>query len=231
MVSITPFKLMIGLLAVAGAAKAATSLPISQQDTGPAKLILASAEAKPAPAASAASGHAGGDGGAPSSGAPPAAAQASAAAPEKAALCKTPEELLQSMRQERDLIARQKAAMADRAAKLALARQGVDAETRRLKDLKTELEGLLKKATEAHDADLDRLVKLYQTMKPQDAAAILNTSDLEVTVMVLSTMNERSAAPIMAKMTPARVQAVSKIILERSKLPGDQRVVRVDLNN
>ncbi|MDA3889767.1 MAG: hypothetical protein PF443_13440, partial [Allgaiera sp.] len=99
------------------------------------------------------------------------------------------------------------------------------------KALKAEVEGLLKTATTAHDADLERLVKLYKVMKPQDAASILNNSDLEVTVMVLSTMNERNAAPIMAQMSPDRVHAGSKIILERSKLPGDQNIVRVKLNN
>lgn len=227
MVGVTPFKLIIGLLAVAGAAKAATSLPISQQDTGPAKLILASASGSTASDAAPAetARHAA------LTAEPEAPAVATAQAPADPAKCQTPEELLLSLRQERDLIAKQKAALAEREAKLALARQGVDSETRRLTDLKAELENLLKKATDAHDADLDRLVKLYQAMKPQDAASVLNNADLEVTVMVLATMNERNAAPIMAKMAPARVQAVSKIILERAKLPGDQNVVRVKLNN
>ncbi|GHD99284.1 hypothetical protein U879_09370 [Defluviimonas sp. 20V17] len=228
MVTVTPFKLMIGLLAVAGAAKAATSLPIARQDTAPARLILAAASAPAsAPAPAAAAAKAGGQ---------PAKAEAvvpaaTAVAPSAPAKCQTPEEILQSFQQERALIDRQKAALAAREAKLSLARQGVDTETQRLKALKAEVAGLLKKATAAHDADLERLVKLYQTMKPQDAAAILNSSDLEVTVMVLSTMNERKAAPIMAQMAPDRVRAVSKIILERAKLPGDQNVVRVKLND
>lgn len=237
MVTVTPFKLMIGLLAVAGAAKAATSLPITAQDTAPARLILASASepasepaSQPA-AATRAGGKAEDKAGTQPAGAAAVASAATAAAPSAPAKCQTPEEILQSLRQERALIDRQKAALAAREAKLSLARQGVDAETQRLKALKAEVAGLLKKATAAHDADLARLVKLYQAMKPQDAAAILNNSDLEVTVMVLSTMNERKAAPIMAQMAPDRVRAVSKIILERAKLPGDQNVVRVKLND
>jgi flagellar motility protein MotE (MotC chaperone) len=67
-------------------------------------------------------------------------------------------------------------------------------------------------------------------MKPVDAAAMLNSVDLQVAVMVLATMKARNAAQIMAKMTPDRVQAVSKIILERSKLPGDQNQVVVTVN-
>ena len=58
----------------------------------------------------------------------------------------------------------------------------------------------------------------------------MNDLDIEVTVMVLATMKERDVAPIMAAMTPVRARAVSKIILERSKLPGDQKLVNVKLN-
>lgn len=228
MVRATPFNLLIGLLAAAGAAKAATSLPLPHRDTPPARLILANTTPNKAAQAVAVAG--GSPPVPPQKAEPPQAPVASAEAPKDPAACATPEVLMQSIRQERDLLAKQKAALADREARLALARQGVDAETKRLKDLKTEVQGLLKKSTDAHDADLGRLVKLYGAMKPQDAAGILDSADLEVTVMVLATMNERTAAAIMSKMTTTRVQAVSKIILERSKLPGDQNVVRVKVN-
>jgi hypothetical protein len=42
--------------------------------------------------------------------------------------------------------------------------------------------------------------------------------------MVLGTMPERDAAPILANLDIVRAQAISRIILERSKLPGDQRL-------
>ena len=61
-------------------------------------------------------------------------------------------------------------------------------------------------------------------MKPKDAANIMNTLDIEVAVLVLGEMKERDAAPIFAKMNVVRSQAISKIIFERSKLPGDQNL-------
>ena len=66
-------------------------------------------------------------------------------------------------------------------------------------------------------------------MKPKEAAAIMNDLDIEVSVMVLGSMNERTAAPILANLTPIRARAISKIILERSKLPGDQRLDNLKL--
>ncbi|MFC2970538.1 MotE family protein [Acidimangrovimonas pyrenivorans] len=203
MVRPPPLRLLIGVLALAGAAKAATSLPensLSALASGPAQLLLASAQA---------------EGGKP--------------AAEKAA-CQTPEELLQSVRQERDLLKKQKAELDARRSKIDLAQQEVAGQTKQLGELKTKVEALLAQANKEHQADVDRLVQLYQAMKPAQAAAILNDMDIEVTVMVLATMNERNAAPIMAQMSPVRVRAVSKIILERSKLPGDQNLVNVKLN-
>ena len=76
----------------------------------------------------------------------------------------------------------------------------------------------------AQTDDVDRLVALYAAMKPKEAAAIMDDLDIEVSVMVLATMPERDAAPILAKLNRTRARAISRIILERSKLPGDQRL-------
>jgi flagellar motility protein MotE (MotC chaperone) len=67
-------------------------------------------------------------------------------------------------------------------------------------------------------------------MKPADAARIMDDMDIETTIMVLGTMKPRIAAPILAKMSPVRARAVSKIILERSQLPGDQDLTGIRLN-
>ncbi|MGR3379353.1 MotE family protein [Salipiger abyssi] len=139
-------------------------------------------------------------------------------------VCEAPEDLLASIRQERDLLDAQKERNAQRSAELDLAAETLAVEQQRLADLKAELEGLLEKVEAAHTADVDRLVSLYRNMKPKDAAAIMNDLDIEVSVMVLGTMNERDAAPILAALNPVRARAISQIILERSKLPGDQRL-------
>lgn len=216
-------RLMIWLLLIAGGAKAVAALTDGAARaagaappavTAPAPAAAATASAVPAPG-SAAAGSA--------SAAVPAAEPAAVA-------CKTPEELLQSVQQERALIDSQKADLAGRAAQLDLARQDLATQTAQLTALKDEVQGLLNKAQAAHNDDLGRLVNLYGSMKPADAASLLDGTDLEVSVMVLSTMNERQAGQIMAKMQPDRVQAVSKIILDRSKLPGDQNQVLVNLN-
>lgn len=214
MVRLPTVRTLFWLLALAGAAKAATGFAAPDAAAPRARLILASATV---PAGGAAGGAA-----------KPAASPAAAAAAPGG--CDTPESLLQSVRQERALLAKEKSALDARSAKLDLAKQGIDAETQRLGELKTTVQGLLDKAKQAHSADVDRLVKLYQAMKPAAAAGMLDSVDLQVAVMVLATMKARNAAQIMAQMAPDRVQAISKIILDRNKLPGDQNQVVVQVN-
>ncbi|MDX5382729.1 MAG: hypothetical protein LPJ92_06895 [Rhodobacterales bacterium] len=142
----------------------------------------------------------------------------------------TPDEMLAAIAAERALLEDQQARLAARAAEIDLAKEMLTIETARLEELKQEVEALLERASMSHVADVDRLVALYSNMKPKDAAAIMDDLDLEVMVTVLGTMPERNAAPILAALNPVRARAVSLILLERAKLPGDRRLDRVRLN-
>lgn len=142
----------------------------------------------------------------------------------------TPDEMLAAITAERELLENQRSVLAQRAAEIDLAKEMLAIETARLEELKQEVEALLERASMAHVADVDRLVALYSNMKPKDAAAIMNDLDLEVTVTVLGTMAERNAAPILAALNPVRARALSLILLERAKLPGDRRLDRIRLN-
>jgi len=150
--------------------------------------------------------------------------------PKKApAQCDTPEEVLQSLSRERDLIAAQKEDLESRKSELALAREKLEIEKAALLELKSDIEALLARVKAAETEDLDRLIGFYQNMKPAEAARIMDDLDIEVTILVLAKMKPRVAAPILAKMSPVRARAVSKIILERSQLPGDQDLVGIRL--
>jgi len=137
---------------------------------------------------------------------------------------------LQSLTQERNLVEDQKRALDTRESEVTLAREKLNIEKAALLDLKGSIEDLLKKVEAQQTDDLQRLISFYQNMKPAEAATIMNELDIEVVIMVMGTMKPRLAAPILAKMSPVRARAVSKIILERSKLPGDQRLNGIRLN-
>jgi flagellar motility protein MotE (MotC chaperone) len=150
--------------------------------------------------------------------------------PEKIGENDAPEEVLRSLTRERELVALQKAEIEKRRAEIALAEERLRIEEASLTQLKGSIEALLARIDASQTDDLNRLIAFYKNMKPADAARIMDDLDIETTIMILGTMNPRIAAPILAKVSPVRARAVSKIILERSQLPGDQDLVGIRLN-
>ena len=53
------------------------------------------------------------------------------------------------------------------------------------------------------------LAKLYESMRPRDAAEIFNELDMPILVQVVNRMSERRAAPVLAAMTPERARQVT----------------------
>ncbi|MDK3016705.1 MotE family protein [Pseudodonghicola flavimaris] len=212
-------KLLLGGLAVTAFAKAAISFPTlslpAEEMARPDRITAAAVHAEDQPAAE--------DGRVIHSTA------TLAEAPARPQVCETPEEVLQSLNRERDLIAAQRADLESRQSELSLAREKLEIEKQALLELKASIEDLLARAKAAQTEDLDRLIAFYENMKPAEAARIMDDLDIEVTILVLAQMKPRAAAPILAKMSPVRARAVSKIILERSQLPGDQDLVGVRL--
>lgn len=205
--------LRLGALALAGlvAVKSASSLTgldglDDLLDFAPA--TAAESEAEEAPAA-------------PAPAEPPAAASG--------AMLALPE-LLAAIAAEQEALAARKAALDEREAEIELARATVLKQNEELTRLRKDVAALLEQAKGAEVADVGRLVKIYEAMKPAEAATILQGADLELAVLVIAAMAERNAGPIMAAMAPDRANAVSRILLERSRLPGDQQPVVVELN-
>ncbi|MGR3630524.1 MAG: MotE family protein [Limimaricola soesokkakensis] len=214
MITPRPFQMVVGALALAGIAKASLLIGGVGMHAGPGAAPQPSRPGLFVSAANAAAGD-------------PAPEPATEPAPAETVIpqsCAAPEEVLSAIATERGLLDEQRAALNDRASEIALAEETLAIETARLEELRGELEGLLTKIDEARQADVERLVALYVNMKPREAATIMNDLDIEVAVTVLGAMPERDAAPVLAAMNVVRAQAISMIILERSKLPGDQRL-------
>ena len=145
-------------------------------------------------------------------------------------ICETSETMLSIIEDERNLISIKKEELDKAQSKLELAEARVQVELKNLSELRDEVKSLIQKTEDLYTSDVNRLITLYKSMKPKDAARLLSDIDPEVAVMVLGTMPERNAAPIFAKMDDTRAQAISKIILERSKMPGDQKLKFIKLN-
>jgi flagellar motility protein MotE (MotC chaperone) len=138
--------------------------------------------------------------------------------------CPTSDDLFLAISRERDLIADQRATLDRERAELELLREAVRAETGRLSGLRDEIGGVLNGITRSEEAEVRRLVTVYETMKPDEAARLLDGLDMSVTMTIISNMSEKRAAPVLARMSPLRAQAISRILVEMTRLPEDRNL-------
>lgn len=106
-----------------------------------------------------------------------------------------------------------------REALLRAAEQELDRKYQELSQLRGQIEGLLQQQSEEEIARIRSLVKIYETMKPKDAARIFDTLDLDILASVTSEMSERRLSPILAAMNPERARTVTTILAEQKQLP------------
>ncbi len=128
-------------------------------------------------------------------------------------------EVLQSLSKRRNALEERERDLARRRALLDAAEKEVDRKIVELNTLRGEIERLLDVQTNEQEARLRQLVKIYEAMKPKDAATIFNTLELEVLLQVVSRMSERKSAPVLAEMDPQRARIVTIRLAEQKRLP------------
>ncbi len=128
-------------------------------------------------------------------------------------------EVLQSLSERRRSLEERERRLKQKEALLQVAEQEVDSKIRELSTLRTQLEDLLDQQEKVQEERLRRMVKIYENMKPAQAATIFNQLEMEVLLSVISRMSERKSAPIFASMNPQRAQEVTIRLVEQTKLP------------
>lgn len=94
----------------------------------------------------------------------------------------------------------------------------IDEKTNNLEKMKKEVEDLLAKYNEQEDIKIKSLVKIYESMKPKDAARIFEELDMPVLLMVVDRMSERKVGAILADMNPTKAKDVTVQLAEQRKL-------------
>lgn len=89
------------------------------------------------------------------------------------------------------------------------AEKRLDSRVNEIKGLESELNGGSKKRAENEAAQLKGLVAMYENMKPKDAAKIFNRLEMPVLIAVVSQINPRIMADIMAQMQPDVAQRLT----------------------
>ncbi|MBT3789447.1 MAG: hypothetical protein HN725_00160 [Alphaproteobacteria bacterium] len=92
-----------------------------------------------------------------------------------------------------------------------------------LKKIEVTIQDLLKKHDQQEEQKIQRLVKMYESMKPKDAARIFESLDMPIKISVVERMKERKVAPILASMTSASAKKLTTELATRKQLPKTGR--------
>ncbi len=122
--------------------------------------------------------------------------------------------VLLDLRARRTVLEAREQALASREAMQAAADQRLNERVIQLTALQTRLEQLDQTRRERDDANWRGLVKTYETMRPRDAATILNDLEPPVLLQVLDRMKEAKAAVVLAAMQPDRARAATAALAQ-----------------
>ena len=127
--------------------------------------------------------------------------------------------LLQQLSKRREEIDAQARDIEQRGALLAATEERIEQKMEELRALQAAIEEMLIEHDEQEEAQMRSLVKIYENMKPKDAARIFEQLDMIVLLEVVDRMKERKVAPILAKMNPTKAKAVTLELAQRRELP------------
>lgn len=116
---------------------------------------------------------------------------------------------------ERRALARQREALNVRQLAVDVAEKRLRKLVDELSALKRDIDARLAELEAGDEERLARLVKLYEKMRPKDAARIFDDLDFEVLVPLALAMNERKLAPIVAAMTPEVARKLTGEVAEQ----------------
>ena len=129
-------------------------------------------------------------------------------------------ELLQQLAKRRDRLKVRERELQVRVGLMTAAETRMEKKIAELQNLRETIKGLVKTFEGQQDKKLLSLVKIYENMKPKDAARIFE--DLEMTTLldVAERMKDRKLSAIMAKMNPQRAREVTVELRQLRELPN-----------
>lgn len=131
-------------------------------------------------------------------------------------------DLLQNLAQRRDQLEAWGKDLSLREQLLKAAELRIENKLTELKTLQETIKASLKQHDEEQEAKLKSLVKIYETMKPKDAAPIFEQLDMPILLDVVERMKEAKAAPIIAAMDPVKAKKLTTEMAVRRRIAGEE---------
>ncbi len=128
--------------------------------------------------------------------------------------------VLEELKERRASLDQRENRVSQREALLTVTEQRIEEKIAELEAIRTEITDLLGQQSEAEEARMMSLVKIYEGMKPKEAAAIFNDLDMDILLQVVGRMSERRTAPILAAMDIQKAQELTTLLAEQKQLPA-----------
>ena len=124
--------------------------------------------------------------------------------------------LVEELRVREDRIKKALAELDNKKAEIAAARATLTAELRRLKEAGPTISNSRTTTQRAMDADVARLVAVYEAMKPKEAAAVLSSLPANFSAEILMRVNPETGARIIAAIAPDKAAVLTTYMGARS---------------
>lgn len=97
----------------------------------------------------------------------------------------------------------------------------IDEKIGKIEAMQQEVSTLLAQYNAQEDAKIRSLVKIYESMKPKDAARIFDEVEMPILLLVIDKMAEKKAAPILAEMDSKKAKQVTvELAAQRRSMDG-----------
>lgn len=131
-------------------------------------------------------------------------------------------ELLQQLSSRREALDKRESDILVRENLLTQTETRLDQKFTQMQGLKEELTKMIITYNDQEDAKVKGLVKIYESMKPKDAARIFDELEMPILLMVVDKMNEKRVAPIFASMDSKKAKQVTVELAELRRIQSEK---------
>lgn len=127
-------------------------------------------------------------------------------------------ELLQNLAKRREELERWENNIQIKEAALDATQKRIDDKIKQIESMKKQVAMLLAQYNSQEDAKIHSLVKIYENMKPAEAARIFDEIEMSILLLVIDAMAEKKAAPILAAMNPKKAKQLTVELANERKI-------------
>ena len=133
-------------------------------------------------------------------------------------LTKSEIETLQRLSERRTQIEKREQEVSTREAVMKAGEARIDGKVTQLQELEKTIQALTAKYDKQKQVEIDNLVKIYEAMKPREAAGIFDTLDMPILVSVAQNMKTAKVAPIMAVMNKEKARLLTEELSQKKQI-------------